>query len=50
MVAEPGHVEFREYHPGGYFEAEVALRNVSGVLRRIRVMPTRTQYFQGERV
>jgi len=50
VVAEPEELEFREYRPGGVFEAELLLRNVSGVLRRVRVLPPQTQYFTVEAV
>lgn len=45
FVLEPETLAFHEYHANGVFEAEVQVRNVAGVMRRMRVLPPVTQYF-----
>ncbi|CAG9467755.1 unnamed protein product [Pedinophyceae sp. YPF-701] len=42
---EPAEVLFRVFEPGSVFKTMVELRNVSGVSRRLRILPPTSQYF-----
>lgn len=45
LVAEPGEVVFNQYEPGAVLHARVRLRNVSGVMQSLRMLPPASRYF-----
>ena len=45
FIASPGVITFQDYKVGQVYEMVLEFKNVTSVLRPIRIVPPKTQYF-----